>query len=268
MRRRTVLAVLPALLAGGASAQDGAKVYRIGYLGQVAGKWLTERFTTALRERGLVVGKNVRLEARYSGAGAVDAEALARELVAMPADVLVVTGTHMAVAARRATSTVPIVMYLSGWPVEGGLVASYARPGGNITGLSTYGGSGNLFAKFMGLFAELVPSLREIAVLWDYVPPLFLEKEVEKGVGELIDAARSLNICSRNHAIHNDADMETALAEIARAPVQALFVTSGPVVSLPHNVQRIGDIVLRRRLPVMCDIAASTFRSVGCLPIP
>jgi putative ABC transport system substrate-binding protein len=264
-RRRTLAGLFGLLLPSSAAAQQSAKVYRIGYLGQVAGKWLTEPFAEALRQRGLVVGRNVRLEARYSGAAAHDAEALARELVAMPVDVLVVTGTHMAVAARRATSTVPIVMYMSGWPVEGGLVASYARPGGNITGLSTYGGSGNLFAKFMGLLSELVPSLRELGVLWDYVPPLFLEKEVEKGVGELMRAAQGLGIRSRNDPIHDQAGMDVALSKLERAPIQALFLTSGPVVSLAQNVQRINDVVMRRRLPVMCDIAASTFRNVGVL---
>jgi putative ABC transport system substrate-binding protein len=171
----------------------------------------------------------------------------------------------MAAAAGRATAKIPIVMYLSGWPVEGGLVQSYARPGGNITGLSTYGGSDKLFAKFMGLLKELLPSVREIGVVWDYVAPLFLEKEVEQGVGELKRAAEALNVRSHDWPIHGQADFDRALAAASNAPIQAIFATSGPMNSQPQNLKRLGDLALRRRLPIMSDIAGSTFRAIGTI---
>ena len=94
----------------------------------------------------------------------------------------------------------------------------------------------------MSQIAELVPSLREIGVLWDYVAPLFLPKEVEQGMGELARAAQSLNVRSRNLEIHTQADFDSALAVLPSAPIQAIFAMSGP-----------------------CDIAGSTFRSVGLL---
>lgn len=268
MKRRAVLPALAGLSAAAllprvACAQSG-KVYRVGFLVQQAGTWLVDPFSAALREHGWVIGRNAQLELRLS-AGAADIDALAKDLVAARVDVIVVVGTHMAAAAKRATVTTPIVMYLSGWPVEGGLVQSYARPGGNITGLSTYGGSDKLFAKFMGLLRELVPSLKEIGVLWDYVAPLFLEKEVEQGVGELKRAAEALKVRSRDFPIHLQADFDNALSVLASAPVQAIFATSGPINSLPHNLQRLGELATRRRLPIMCDIAGSTFRSVGLL---
>ena len=266
MKRRTLLAALAAGWAPfPAAAQGTAKTYRIGFLVQQAGNWLVDPLSTALREHGWVIGRNVHLELRLSGPGTADIDALARDLVAKRVDVIVVVGTHMAAAAKRATVKTPIVMYLSGWPVEGGLVQSYARPGGNITGLSTYGGSDKLFAKFMGLLRELVPSLKEIVVLWDYVAPLFLEKEVEQGVGELKRAAEALNVRSRDFPVHTQVDFDNALSVLASAPVQAIFATSGPINSLPHNLQRLGELATRRRLPIMCDIAGSTFRSVGLL---
>jgi putative tryptophan/tyrosine transport system substrate-binding protein len=261
-RRALLLAALSAPFA--AWAQQPGRQYRIGFLVQKAGTWLLDPFSAALRERGWAVGRNVELELRLS-ADPADIDTLAKELVALRVDVIVAVGTHMAAAARRASAKTPIVMYLSGWPVEGGLVKSYARPGGNVTGLSTYGGSDKLFSKFMGLLLELVPSLREIAVAWDYVAPLFLEKEVEQGVGELKRAAEALNVRSHDLPIHKQADFDKALSFMASAPIQAIFATSGPINSQPQNLQRLGELAVRRRLPIMCDIAGSTFRNVGTL---
>jgi putative tryptophan/tyrosine transport system substrate-binding protein len=267
MNRRQALAALctATLFARTARGQQAGKVYRVGFLVQAAGTFLIDPFLAGMRERGWVAGRNFQLETRLSGPGAADIGALAKELVAARADVIVVVGTHMALAAKQATSTIPIVMYLSGWPVEGGLVASYARPGGNITGLSTYGGSEKLFSKFMSLTAELVPSLRELGVIWDYVAPLFLQKEVEQGVYELARAAEVLKVRSRMWEIRKQGDMEEALSAMASAPIQALFATSGPFISLPENWKRISELAVRRRLPIVCDIAGSTFRNMGLL---
>jgi putative tryptophan/tyrosine transport system substrate-binding protein len=171
VQRRRFLLSASALLAApfSADAQQARKVYRLGFLTQVEAHWLTDPFDAALRERGWIVGQNIFIERRAPGADTQRAVAMAQELVAQRVDVIVVAGTHMALAARRATINVPIVMLLSGYPVEAGLAASLARPGGNVTGLSTYGGEA-LFGKFMSLLRELLPSLRELAVIWDYVP--------------------------------------------------------------------------------------------------
>jgi putative ABC transport system substrate-binding protein len=229
MKRRDVLAGLAAAaLAPPLSCAQSSRARRIGFLVQKAGTWLVEPFSKALAVHGWAVGRSVELDLRFS---------------ASPA----------------------IVMYLSGWPVEGGLVQSYARPGGNITGLSTYGGSDKLFAKFMGLLKELLPSVREIGVVWDYVAPLFLEKEVEQGVGELKRAAEALNVRSHDWPIHGQADFDRALAAASNAPIQAIFATSGPMNSQPQNLKRLGDLALRRRLPIMSDIAGSTFRAIGTI---
>jgi putative tryptophan/tyrosine transport system substrate-binding protein len=264
MKRRAFLLAGSAFLAPPPFAQQGARVYRIGFLSQKAGTWLVDPLVAALRELGWVVGRNVQLDIRLASAPE-EIDGLARDLVAKRVELIIAVGTHMALAASKATSTIPIVMALSGWPVEGGLVASYARPGGNITGLSTYGGNEKLFAKFMSLVAEMLPTMRDMGVLWDYVAPLFLEKEVEFGLGELERGAQQMKVRARIWSLHKQADFEEALAAMEKAPMQALFVTSGPIVSQPHNVQRIGELALRRRLPVACDIAGSTFQSLGTI---
>lgn len=265
MKRRGFIAAAGSLLvAPSTSAQQPGRVYRVGFMVQAAGGFLQDALIAALREQGWVAGRNLQFETRLS-AGPSDIDAIAKELVAARSDVIVVAGTHMALAASRATATIPIVMYVSGWPVEGGLVASYARPGGNITGLSTYGGSEKIWTKFMSLTLELLPSLRDMGLIWDYVAPLFLEKEVEYGVGELTRAAELLKVRSRTWAIHTQGDMEDALKAIASAPMQALFATSGPFISQPQNWPRMLDIAMRRRLPIICDIAGSTFRNMGLL---
>ena len=118
MNRRDALVRLggAALFSSVAWAQP-RKVYRIGFLVQKTGTWLIKPFSTALREHGLIVGRNVQLELRAS-LEASDIDKLAKDLVAARVDAIVVVGTHMAAAAKRATLKTPIIMYLSGWPVE------------------------------------------------------------------------------------------------------------------------------------------------------
>src|SRR5713226_6706921 len=224
MRRRTALASLcaAALLPSGALAQQPGKVYRVGFLGQRPLPWLVEPLAGALHERGWRVGRNLLLDVRVTGGDIKRADDMAKELVDQRVDAIVVAGTHMALSARRATATVPIVMYLSGYPVEAGLVASFARPGGNVTGLSTYGGDA-LYGKFMSLLRELLPSLRELAVFWDYAPPAFPGRESELSLGELRKAAGALNVGVRVWTNKTDSDLSNALSALAQAPTQALF---------------------------------------------
>ena len=263
MKRRSFLAAGAVILATPAFAQQ-AKPKRVGLLVQKSGSFLIDPLVASLRERGWILGRNVLLESRLS-AGPEDIPALAGDLAAARTDLIVAVGTHMALAASKAAPMTPVVMYVSGWPVEGGLVASYARPGGNITGLSTYGGSEKLFAKFLSLTAELLPGLRNMGVLWDYVTPMFLEKEVEMGFGEIARAAELLRIQARMRMIQKQSDMDDALSSMASGPMQALFLTSGPFISQPQNRKRIGELASRRRIPIICDIAGGTFQAIGVL---
>ncbi len=189
--------------------------------------------------------------------------ALAKELV-VGSDAIVTVNTPHALAARRATSSVPIVMFTSGFPVEAGLASSLAHPGGNVTGLSIYAGVG-LFSKYVGLLREAVPSLRHLGVIWDYAPPAYGEKEVDAGLGELRRAARALNVTSRVWMVRADHDVTDALAAASNAPLDALFVTGGSIHARHANAPRITEFAIRRRLPMLNDFRSGLFEAGGFL---
>jgi putative ABC transport system substrate-binding protein len=265
VRRRAFLASLGASLFSPLAASQQGRVVRVGYLSQRLAPWLVDPLVAGLRQRGWVDGSNLRFEALSTDGDYKRADMLAQQLVERRSDVIVVVGTHLAVAAERVTKTIPIVMYLSGFPVEGGLVQSFARPGGNITGLATYSGEG-FFSKHVSLMRELVPSKREFSVLWDYLPPGFLQKEVDFGLGELRRAAAELKINARVWKNASLADLDKALAEIDRTRPQVVFSTSGPVHGAPSpGAARIIEYTQRRKLPLVCDIAGSLFQAGGLL---
>jgi putative tryptophan/tyrosine transport system substrate-binding protein len=266
MKRRTLLAGMCAAAVSptGALAQQPGRVYRVGFLVQRTPSFLYDMLVKELRELGWVLGRNLQLEQADFGGDMKRAEEFAQKLVEQRVDAIVVVGTHMALAARRATATIPIVMYLSGYPVQGGLVASHARPGGNITGLSTYG-SETLFTKHMSIVRELLPSLRELGVIWDYLPPMFLEKETELGIGELTRAASMLKVKIHVWTNRNDADLASALSALRTSSVQAVFASGGPVHGTTANIERIREFTLSRKLPLICDIAGSVFLGAGLL---
>ena len=158
-RRRFLLTSLAGALAAplaptNARAQVSKSVYRIGILSPGPDPYRTDPIIAALHERGWVVGRNLLVEFRHTQGDPQRAEALAAELVDARVDVIVTDVTATAMAARRATSTVPIVMLTSGFPVEGGLAKSLARPGGNVTGMTAYAGGGALFGKYVQLLHE------------------------------------------------------------------------------------------------------------------
>jgi putative ABC transport system substrate-binding protein len=157
------------------AAQPAEKVYRIGMLssgsaasGAASGNM--EAFRHGLRALGYVEGQNLSLAWRSAEGQVEHLPTLAAELVGLPVDVLVAAGgTPVALAAQRATTTIPIVMTNVGNPVETGLVASLARPGGNITGLSSM--SPDITGKRLELLKEVVPALSRVAVLWNPANP-------------------------------------------------------------------------------------------------
>jgi putative tryptophan/tyrosine transport system substrate-binding protein len=130
-RRRFLVTSLTGALAGAlaAEAQPGGRVYRVGFLAPTSAPPFTDGLIAELRERGWIVGRNVLLEIRYTQGDPQRAEALATELVQQRVDVIVTNVTATAMAARRVTSIIPIVMYVSGYPVEGGLAKSWRGRG-------------------------------------------------------------------------------------------------------------------------------------------
>jgi putative ABC transport system substrate-binding protein len=167
--RKTVigftLSTLLFALCSSAAAQQPKKVPRIGILhgasaSSVAAR--TEAFREGLRERGYVEGKNILIEYRYAEGKSDRLPVLAAELVRLKVDIIVSTGPIVTRAAKEATSTIPIVMTNEGDPVGTGFVASLARPGGNITGLSTL--APELSGKRLELLKEIIPQLSRVAV--------------------------------------------------------------------------------------------------------
>src|SRR5438067_10113612 len=166
-RRDTVLALLALGAAPlAADGQQAAKVARIGYLANnpATSPYLREAFLRGLRDLGYVEGRNLVIEYREAEGKADRLPALAAELVALKVDVIVASGTLAALAAKQATSALPIVFSPAGDPVGSGLVTSLARPGGNVTGLSLL--YSELVAKWLEQLKQAIPGISRVAVLW------------------------------------------------------------------------------------------------------
>jgi putative tryptophan/tyrosine transport system substrate-binding protein len=162
MRRREFFGILGGIagLPLIARAQQ-ARVYRLGYLAPALIPHLRDALLEALRDLGYVEGRNLKIEYRYGTEEKLSA--LADELVKLKPDVIVTVATPPVLAAKRATTSIPIVMATAGDPVRLGVVASFARPGGNITGVTLYGTELN--AKRIELFLEVIPQIKRIAFL-------------------------------------------------------------------------------------------------------
>lgn len=170
-----------------AAAQRTAKIPRIGYLSGAA--HLREAFLQGLRDLGYVEGRNVEIEIRDPEGNYDRLAPLSAELVALGVDVIVVTSTPSTIAAKNATKSIPIVFTWAVDPVESGLVASLANPGGNVTGLSTQ--APELVGKRLELLKEAVPALARIAVLWH--PGDYGERIERSMLDDVADRARRLN---------------------------------------------------------------------------
>ncbi len=160
------LTLLAAPLA--AEAQQAGKVYRVGFLGNSSAALeanLVGPFREGLRELGYVEGRNIVIEYRWAEGKYERFPALIAELAALNVDVIVTAGTPAALAVKRTTPSIPLVMAAVGDPIGVGLVASLARPGGNVTGLSAI--APELEGKRLELLREVVPKLSHIAVLWN-----------------------------------------------------------------------------------------------------
>jgi len=250
-------------MALGGHAQQGGKVYRIGLLAGRAAPSLMEPFAAAMKEYGWLQGRDFTIESRYTGGNVERARVLAHDLIDSKVDLILAITTANAQAARRASGTVPIVMLTSGFPIEAGLAASLARPGGNVTGLSAYA-DGALFTKYVQLLKELVPALARFAVLWNYVPPGFVKEEVDASLGEMRRAARAIGATAHVFEIGSRAALDDALRALGRERVGAMFVTSGGPLFTEEVAAEIMAFSLKHRIPTMTDFAG-TFFNAGSL---
>ena len=226
-------------------AQQTSKIPRIGYLSgatPATGGLLVEAFKHGLRELGYVEGKTYVLEVRYSEGRSERLPELAHELVGRKVDVIVGANDASIAAIKRETQTIPIVMGNSIDPVGTGFVASLARPGGNITGLSNL--SSELNGKRLALLKEAVPGLSRVALLWnpDVRGALLDYKETEA-------AARSQHLDLQSVEVSRNDDFERAFASMTNQHAQAFILTPNPVALT--NRDQITSLARKNHLPSM-----------------
>jgi putative ABC transport system substrate-binding protein len=227
-------------------AQQTGKIWRIGIL---SGASPTSQGNLAallqgLREAGLVEGRNAIFEIRYSEGRTERFPAFAAELVTLQLDVLVASGTPAAVAAKQATSTIPIVMVAASDPVGARLVASLAHPGGNITGLSLL--APELAAKRLDLLTQAVSPLTRVAVLWN------LDNEgMALRFRETQAASRVLGVSIQSVGVRTPGDFDSAFATITRERPQGLLVMAD-TVTLGQR-KRTADFAASHRIPAIYE---------------
>jgi ABC-type uncharacterized transport system substrate-binding protein len=240
------LCVMLFALCSFAEAQQPKKVPRIGYLALASLATVSTRielFHQGLRELGYVEGKNIIIEFR-SAEGKLDLlPAVAAELVRLKVDIIVTPGAAGTHAAKEATVTIPIVMTQVGDPVGSGFVASLARPGGNITGLSTL--APEISGKRMELLKEIVPKLSRVAVFGTSTLP-----DNPQRFGEVELAAKAFGVKLQYVDVLDPKDIETAFRAASEGRAEAvLMMASGPVLN-PRQ-KEILELAVKRRLPVI-----------------
>ena len=242
-RRRFLTAAGILLAKPDAIAQQAQRVYRIGYLGATSpsARLHLDALLDALRRLGYVEGRNLAIEARWANGNLASLPALARSLVALKVDVIYTSGTPASLAAKQATSTIPIVFGSLAFPDKTGLVASIARPGGNLTGTAFLGPE---YGKRLELLREVSPRLASVALLYpDKNPASVLAME------ETQRWAKRLGITLRPYGIRGSDGFETAFAAITRDRPGALMTTADPLIT-SHREQIVAFAVKNRLLSI------------------
>ena len=238
-----------------AEAQSNAKMYRVGFLLGATGESVASLFHALqdrLRELGYIEGRNVVFVQRYADGRMERLPDLAAELVRLRVDVIV-TGTNLHVAAvRHATETIPIVTVFAADPVGAGFVASLARPGGNVTGL-TADASPDLWGKYLSLLTEVVPRLSRVGVLGQVASQV--------GFAELEAVSQNLGVALEVADLRRPEDIDRAFATMISQRVEALLVVVGPLTYLLR--EEIADAALKHQLPAMTN--ASQYAQAGLL---
>jgi putative ABC transport system substrate-binding protein len=245
MRRRELFGVLGGAIAWplAAHAQQATKIPRLGFMGNSTAALeanLVGPFRQRLRELGYEEGRNLAIEFRWAEGHYDRLPALVANLLATKVDVIVTAGTPAALAVKQATSTVPLVMVAVGDPVGTGLVPSLARPGGNITGLSSI--APDLEGKRLELLREVLPTLSHVACFFNSLNPFH-----HVSMRQAHAAAQPLRIKLQAHDVRTSQDLTGAFAAIAQEKPDALLILADRVFL--HDRQRIIDFAAQHRLP-------------------
>jgi len=247
MRRREFIALLGSGVAGwplALRAQQAAKLPTIGFLGANNASFergSTDAFVQRLRELGWIDNRTVAIEYRWAEGREARVAEIATEFVRLKVDVIFTYATPSSIAAKRATAVIPIVFAAAGDPVGSGLVASLARPGGNITGLSIQ--QTDLASKRLEILRELLPGLRTLAILVDTGAS---NSDLERG--EAQTAANALGLATLISEIRRVDDIAPAF-DALKGRAEALYVCGSPL--LTTNRIRVNNLALGVRLPTM-----------------
>ena len=251
MRRREVITLLGGAAAAGSlswpvatRAQQARKLAVIGFLGgstaSVESQWVAA-LTQRLRDLGWVEGRSIAIDYRWAEGRSARAVEIAADFASLKVDVIVTGGTANVVAAKQATSTIPVVFASAGDPIAAGLVASLARPGGNVTGLSVL--ATDLAGKKIELLREVVPGLSRLAIMANMA-----DRAGALQMAEAQAATRTLGLDVVAAEIRRAEDIGPSL-EALKGHAQALYVANGPLV-IAHRA-RINTLALAARLPTM-----------------
>jgi putative ABC transport system substrate-binding protein len=239
------LGILTVTLAAEAQEFKAERIPRIGYLSIGPGpSAATEAFRQGLRELGYVEGQSILVECRYAEGRVERLPALAAELLDLRVGLIVVLGNRAVRAARQVTSTVPIVVAFSSEVMETGFVASLARPGGNITGLTTM--SPELTAKRLELLKEGHPKVSRVAILWNSIPG----KDAKWGSAKA--AAQVLAVKLQSVEVRASDDLDRAFAAMTREHADALLTFTDSFTT--RNRKRIVDLAAKHRLPAIYEV--------------
>jgi putative ABC transport system substrate-binding protein len=249
MRRRDFIGLVggAATWPRAARAQQSAKLPIVGYLGSTtpsaAGQWIGP-YVQRLAELGWIDGRTVALEYRWAEGRDERFAEIAAELVGFKVDVILAHGTQAAIAAKKATTVIPIVGTLLGDPIGTGIVASLARPGGNVTGLSVL--TPELAAKRIELVREVAPSLRRLAILANISNPAAVldTRQVQA-------TARALGLEVTSFEIARAGDI-TSTFDVLKSRAEVLYVTGDPL--LTSNRVRISLLAAGAHLPTVCAL--------------
>jgi putative ABC transport system substrate-binding protein len=243
--RRLIVALIGSMTVAwpfAAQAQP-RKLYRVGFLGNSTAALeanLIEPFRDGLRAHGYEEGRNLQIDYRWAEGNYERFPKLIAELLALHVDVIVTAGTPSALAVKRATTSVPLVMIAVGDPIGTGIVPSLARPGGNITGLSSI--APELEGKRLELLREIMPKLSHVAVLTNPVNPFH-----KAALQQARDAAHALHIKILPLGIKATEDLDGAFATIVRERPEALLILADRIFL--HNRVRLMEFATRNRLP-------------------
>ena len=244
MRRREFITLLGGVaVTWPLAANAQSKTPRIGFMGNSTAALeanLVDAFREGLREHGYEEGRNIVIEYRWADGKYERFPALVAELIAAKVEVIVTAGTPAALAMKKATTTVPLVMVAVGDPVGTGLVPSLARPGANLTGLSSV--APDLEGKRLQLLREVVPTLSHVAMFINSLNPFHVSS-----MRQARAAAQTMGIKLQLHDIRKSEDLDDAFAAIRKERPDAVLILADRVFL--HNRERMIDFTKEQRLP-------------------